>query len=200
MSEDNKKNHLSHTVLYWWQKCPDGLCTSLEANIWVSPFPVQAVLHYTPYILTLFDRPLTPVTVCDPAAVMGSGSLWICCCHSCRVYTSNWESSQHIGDHLLSHVWDPLTPNGILFPGMDGTATPCPQNTSPPPALWDHQRTIAGDVRGTGRKWARTLMAWESWWKSDMGRKGKSFLWVNRSIDTLFALWLMRIYEAVAKR
>lgn len=72
-----------------------------------------------------------------------------------------YQRSQHHGDHLLRQVSDPFTPTGILFPGMGRPCSvPKTHHLHQPAACcsqfpWDHLGTIAGDVRGAGRKGGR---------------------------------------------
>lgn len=70
----------------------------------------------------------------DPVIRMFSDPFWMCCCHLCHVCTSNCLSEE-------SAQWGPSAKPGFrsVFPqwdsvSLDGTATLCPQNASPPPA------------------------------------------------------------------
>lgn len=75
-----------------------------------------------------------------------------------------YQRSQHCWDHLLSLIPDPFTPTGILFPRMAWLhGVPKTHHLHQPAARCsqfplDHPRTIAGDVRGTGRLTARNVV------------------------------------------
>lgn len=114
-------------------KCEISMC-SLCMTCFLVYFKKQQQLSDPPLIL-----------IKGLVIYMVSGSSWICCCHSCHVSASNclleesaqWGPSAKPGFRSVYPHWDSVS--------WDGTATECPEKTSPPePATycsefpWDH--------------------------------------------------------------
>lgn len=95
---------------------------------------------------------MTPVTVSDPVIDTGSGSLWICCCHSCHVYASNClsEDSAQWGPSAKARFQIRLPPLGFCFLGWDGHAMSLKHVSSTGPLLTVSMRSL-----GDNRRWCK---------------------------------------------